>query len=253
MIDLHCHVLPGIDDGPADERETRELLRALRTDGVDMVAATPHFRSDYPLVDPQMTGQWTRRAAEWGEGGRPVVVPGGEVSLTWALQASDEDLALASYNQIGKDVLIETPYGPAPANFDEMLLRVTMRGYRVLLAHPERNEAFQNQPQRLARLVARGVLLQVNASSIANPKRSSRSRRLAMALIQEELAHVIATDAHSAGWRPPKLSEAVRIAEAQAGPRARWMTTAAPAAILAGAPLPPAPARGARRGRTASS
>src|SRR3954447_5172176 len=132
VIDLHCHVLPGVDDGPEDENATRELLRALTADGIDMVAATPHFRSDFPLVDPHSTKQWTEAAAKLADGGKPVVVPGGEVSLTWALSASDEDLRLASYNQLGKDVLIETPYGPAPANFDEMLLRVAMRGYRVV-------------------------------------------------------------------------------------------------------------------------
>src|SRR3954469_468406 len=131
VIDLHCHVLPGVDDGPEDENATRELLRALTADGIDMVAATPHFRSDFPLVDAQSTGKWTEVTAGLAEDGRPIVVPGGEVSLTWALSAGDDDLKLASYNQLGTDILIETPYGSAPANFDEMLLRGTMRGHRA--------------------------------------------------------------------------------------------------------------------------
>ena len=236
-------MLPGIDDGPATPEESAELLAALAADGVDVVAATPHLRSDFPAVRPaELRGRIADlRAALAGQPG-PVVMPAGEVSLPWAIAASDEDLLLVTFGQNGRYVLIETPYGPANTRFEEALMNLRLRGVRIVLAHPERNRTYQDAPQRLGALIGRGVLVQINASSLLSTKRGSRSRQLARALLREGAAHVIASDAHSAAWRPPRLTEAVAAARAIAGPRADWMVQDAPEAILAGADLPPAPA-----------
>ncbi len=75
------------------------------------------------------------------------VVSGEEVDLIWAQEASDEDLRLASYRQQGKDLLLETPYGPLPSTFEALVFGIQVRGYRILLAHPERNPAFRNDPR----------------------------------------------------------------------------------------------------------
>ena len=243
MIDLHCHVLPGIDDGPATDEDSIELLGALQADGAETVAATPHLRSDFPAVKVAELRDRVARLEEAARGRpSPVIVPAAEVSLPWAIEASDDDLRLASFGQRGEYLLVEAPYGPASPRFDESLRNLRLRGLRILLAHPERNPSYQQDPKRLAALVARGTLVQVNASSILSTKRGSRSRQLAFALLREGLAHVIASDAHSVGWRPPMLTAAATAAERAVGPRAHWMLQDVPAAVLAGADVPAPPA-----------
>ena len=94
-----------------------------------------------------------------------------------AQRASDEMLRAASYGGRGTDLLVETPYGPVPEMFEDLLFRIQVRGFRVLLAHPERNESFQRDPARLERIVERGVLVQLTASSVVG---SARARRLSL-------------------------------------------------------------------------
>lgn len=240
MVDLHCHILPGIDDGPADFGGSIALGRALVEDGVQIVAATPHLRDDHRRVDPH---ELTARCAELNQELAAQEVPlrvlvGGEVDLLWAETASDEALRLVSLGQRGTDLLVETPYGPLPPSFERLMGPVVARGYRVLLAHPERNPSFQSDPERLAALVEQGFLCQVTATSLASRDRRSRSRRLAAELVSRGLAHVIATDSHRAtGGRAPLLAAGVAAARELAPTRAAWMAVEAPLAILAGRPL----------------
>jgi protein-tyrosine phosphatase len=246
VIDLHCHILPGIDDGPATMDESVALARVLVDAGVNTVAATPHLREDHPDVVPtELAGRCEALAGELAKAGVGLkVVPAGEVDLGWALEASPEQLRLVSYGQRGTDLLLESPYGQAPPRFEEYLLESSaLAGYRILLAHPERCPAFQSDPDRLAELVRRGVLVQITAGSLAASPRRSRSARLAHHLLREGLVHVIASDAHSAGAsrRAPEW-RAIETARALVGPRVEWMVEVAPRAILAGTPLPPPPA-----------
>ena len=251
LIDLHSHILPGVDDGPSDIDGSIDLARAAELDGVTTMAATPHVRADHPGVRPaelpDRCVELNERLAAAGVG--LTVVPGGEVDLLWAQGAADDDLRLVSYGQRGTDLLVETPYGPLPPRFEDVLFRLAVLGYRVLLAHPERNPSFQRSPERIEELVRRGVLVQLTALSLARQDKRSRSRRLALTLVERGLAHVIASDAHSASWRQPDLSAGVAAAARVAGARAHWMVTEAPAAILAGDALPPAPTQAAARRR----
>ena len=244
-IDLHSHVLPGLDDGPPDMEGSVALARAAAAAGTRVLAATPHLRSDHPEVQPELiwerTGQLKASLAKAGV--ELEIVPGAELDLKQAVLSTPELIAGASYGQRGNDVLLETPYGPLPTEFEELVFRhLMLPGFRVTLAHPERSPTFQRAPERLRALVERGVLVQVTAPALV-PRRDSQASRLAVALIEQRLAHVLASDAHSAGpMRPPRLDAAVLEAERVAPTRARWMVTDAPAAILAGEPLPPMPA-----------
>jgi protein-tyrosine phosphatase len=248
LIDLHCHILSGIDDGPATPEGSMELARALVADGVRTVAATPHLRSDFPAVVPNELADRCRELQGWidSEGLLLTVVPAGEVELSWALEASQEDLRSVSFGGRGTDLLVETPYGPLPSTFEELLFRVAVQGIRILLAHPERNPTFQDQPDRLASVVERGAFLQVTASSLTRSRRGSGSAKLARNLLQDGLAHVIASDSHGAGtFGRSSLGAGLNSARRVVGRRADWMVRAAPAAILDGRPLatPPPAAR----------
>ena len=242
MIDLHSHLLPGLDDGPADVEGSVALAREAAAAGVTVMAATPHLRADFPDVRVE---EVETRAEQLRERLREEaialeIVAGGEVDVLWAQRASDEMLRAASYGGRGTDLLVETPYGPVPEMFEDLLFRIQVRGFRVLLAHPERNESFQRDPARLERIVERGVLVQLTASSVVG---SARARRLSQRLIEDGSAHVIAGDLHRAGGRRATVAQAAGAT----GERGRWMVTEAPAAILAGEPLPPAPPAAARR------
>jgi protein-tyrosine phosphatase len=244
VIDLHTHVLPGVDDGPASVEDSLALLRVAARDGTTWLAATPHLRRDFPRVRVEDIARRCRELqAQIPEDLGVRIVGGAEVDLAWALRATSTQLRLASYAGRGTDLLVETPYGMSPEVFEPSIMRLMEQGYRVLLAHPELNTFLHEKVDRLEGLVERGVLVQITAASLLAPKRSRRSR-LARHLVEHGYAHVIASDAHAAGpRRPPGLTAAVEVARRIAPDRADWMVTSAPAAILAGKPLPPLPAR----------
>jgi protein-tyrosine phosphatase len=243
MIDLHTHALPGIDDGPGELPGSIALLAAAAAEGTLTLAATPHVRADHPGVVPaELGGRVSALATAAAEAGVEIeLVAGGEVDLSWALQAGDDELRAVSLGQQGRDLLVETPYGTLPEHFEDRLFTLSVRGYRVLLAHPERSPTFQRDRRRLAALVEHGTLLQVTALSLSSTERRSRSRRLAQELVRHGLAHVIASDAHGGHIPRSGLRAGVEAAARIAPHRAEWMVTAAPAAILAGRPLPEAP------------
>jgi protein-tyrosine phosphatase len=243
FVDIHTHVLPGIDDGPRALEGAVEMARAAMAAGTRTIAATPHLRGDFPDVDVRELEERCQglRAKLAEEAVQVELVSGGEASLVWALDASDEELALGSYGQRGTDVLIETPGDVT--NLDQLLYQVRARGFRVTLAHPERSARFQRDPRILWSLSEQGVLLQVNADALLAP-RGNPVRGLAERLCREGVAHVLASDGHRAGsWRPiGELAAGVQAATALVGSaRAQWMARGAPAAVISGADLPPPP------------
>lgn len=252
MIDLHCHILPEIDDGPPDIHASLDLARGLEKAGVRTVVATPHLREDHPRVHTyEIADRCRLLQAELDAAGVALtLVPGGEVDLVWALEASDEDLRLASLSQRGTDLLVETPYGSLPTSFEELLFALVVKGYRIVLAHPERNPSLQQDPDRLTSLVQRGTLIQITASSLASPPSRSRSGRMARKLLSTGMAHVLASDAH--GLRAHGrmlLGPALEVARELVGSAADLMVTGAPAAVLAGEALPPQPPEARSRWR----
>lgn len=246
MIDLHCHILSAIDDGSADDAEALRLAEGLVADGVTTVAATPHLRSDHPAVRVgELAARCEALASDLAAAGIPLAVaPGAEVDLLWAIDASEEDLRLASLGQTGRYLLLETPYGPLTSTFEALVFEhVMLAGLTVLLAHPERSPSFQQDPQRLAQLTSQGVLLQVTAPALLTRKPRSASRKLAMALLGDGLVHCLASDSHGGpDGRPPTLSPARDVAAELDAGYAEWLVSEAPAKILAGEALPPVPA-----------
>lgn len=244
-VDIHAHVLHGIDDGPSELPDALAMLRAAALSGTATIVATPHVRSDFPDVGVH---QLANRCAELRanlvrEGIDIELVCGAEVALSWAIDADDEELRLASYGQRGTDLLIETP-PTITAGLETLLNELRMRGFRITLAHPERSREFQADDRPLRELVADGVLLQLNASSLLASDHASRSRRLGRQLCSEGLVHALASDGHRAdGWRPvTQLSRAIPAASELVGAeRAQWMAELAPAAIIEAAQLPDPP------------
>jgi protein-tyrosine phosphatase len=219
--------------------------------GIETIAATPHLRADFPQVHVEEIAQRCEllRTALTRDGIPLRIVAGAEASLPWALDADEKALALASYGQLGTDLLIETP--AQPSLLEGLLGAVQGQGFRVTLAHPERSQALYRRPERIDALREQGVLLQINAGALL-ARSGSATRKFAEHLCRSGLADVLASDGHRGfSWRPvTDLTQGVQAAVRLVGAaRANWMASEAPAAILSGTELPPAPPVEPRQGR----
>jgi protein-tyrosine phosphatase len=245
VIDLHCHVLPGIDDGPATIEGSLEIARLAAAGGTSVLVATPHvswrYRNDAATIAGRVAELNERLASEeiLTAGGRVLEVRvGAEIALTLIPELPDGQLAALGLGG-GPWLLVEPPFTPVAPNLDAILLELQRDGHRIVLAHPERCPAFQRDPPALERLVRAGLLTSVTAGSLGG-RFGGEARRLALALARDGLLHNVASDAHDAVNRPPEI--AAELERAGLAPLAPWLTGAVPAAILDGGEPPPAPA-----------
>lgn len=243
MIDLHAHLLPDIDDGPDTLAESVAMARAAWEAGIRTMVCTPHMIEHFPTDPADVHEAVARLQAALEEAGVPLdIVPGGEIAIPHLRSLTDEQLRLASYGGAGRWVLLEMPFQGWPIDLPQVLHSLELRGYRAVLAHPERAEAVQRQPDRLRDIIGRGALVQLTAGSFLGDH-GPVARRTAVSLLGGGAAHLLATDAHSPGpWRPPLLEEGLRAAAdaIRVSPESlRWMVSDGPAAILAGTPVRP--------------
>lgn len=240
MIDLHSHVLPGLDDGVATLGEAVELCEAAAADGIEVLAATPHVRADYPTTPEQMERALAevQRATK----GTLRVIAGGELDVA-ELDRPEEELrrfCLGGTNRL----LVETPYRGWPLDLADRLFKLGLAGFSSVLAHPERNRDVQQRPELLEPIVTGGTLVQLTAASV-DGRFGRAARSCAFDLLDRGLAHLVASDAHAPSLRAVGLSGACEaIGDEEL---ARWLTVRVPRAILAGAALPPRPSKRPRR------
>jgi protein-tyrosine phosphatase len=252
VIDLHCHLLPGVDDGPTSLRESLAMARAAWDAGTRTMVCTPHLNHRHPTRPADVHAWVAELQAALADADVDLrVLPGAEIALDALPGLGDEELALACLGG-GRWLLLEMPFRGWPIALAQTISRLEMRGYGVVIAHPERAESIQRAPDRMRDLVGRGALVQVTAASITGDN-GPAAQRTALMLLAGGAAHLIASDAHSAGpWRPPGLEGALAAAaEAlDVHPQAlRWTVEEGPAAIVEGRPVRPprlVPGRGPR-------
>lgn len=239
MIDLHTHILPGIDDGARTLEDALDMARAFVADGVTAIAATPHVRDDYPTsADVMLHAVDTLRRALDAEGIPLTVHPGAELALEWIARLDEAELRRLTLAGSGRYVLVETPYYGWPVELVERLLGLRRAGYIPVLAHPERNGEVQGNPSLLAPLVHGGTLVQVTSASL-DGRLGPRSRETALRLVATRLAHVVASDAHTPEVRAAGMRSAVDTIQDTA--LAEWLVEDVPHALVAGRELPPRP------------
>jgi protein-tyrosine phosphatase len=239
VIDLHSHVLPGIDDGPADLEGSLALARAAVSAGTQIIAATPHIGPDHGVLVVELPARLADLREKLDHAGIPLdVIAGGELAASHAADASAEELQAITLGD-SSCVRLECPFvhggGLMPAIFDHL----RRRGHEVLLAHPERSPEFLKDPQELGRLIAAGAYVQITAGSLSGDF-GRTAQRYAVALLENRLVHVVASDAHDAEHRPPEVLAIMRENRVPA-PITRYLTEDAPRALLADAPVPPFP------------
>jgi protein-tyrosine phosphatase len=239
MIDLHCHVLPGIDDGPETMEESVALARTAASLGTRVIVATPHVSRRYPNdVETilRLTDELNARLAR--EGVDLAVKPGAEIAITRIADIPPSDLSRLGLGG-GQWLLVEPPFLPIATGVDRMVLDLLRRGQRIVLAHPERCPAFQREPPILGALVRAGALTSITAGSLVG-RFGERVQRFALTLVREGLAHNVASDAHDCARRPPSV--VAELQQAGLAPLTDWLASEVPRAIISSSEIPSRPA-----------
>jgi protein-tyrosine phosphatase len=239
MIDLHTHVLPGIDDGPATIEESLELARACVAAGTRVLVATPHVSWTYPTNDRDKIALLveelnTRLIAEEIE---LDVRAGAELAMTRLIDLPFDELPLLGLGG-GPWLLVEPPFAATVTGLEALVFDLQRQGHRVVIAHPERCEAFHRDPGMLRELVSEGNLTSITAGSLIGSF-GGEVRRFALMMAREGLIHNIASDTHDTVRRPPSIAAELRQAGLE--PLKDWLTEEVPAAILSGESIPRRP------------
>ncbi|MGH9394474.1 MAG: tyrosine-protein phosphatase [Terriglobales bacterium] len=235
-VDTHLHLLPGLDDGPADLEQALALAEAIIAEGTTRVVATPHANYRYDYVPERAAALREQLQAAVGE--RLQILPGCELHLSFEnLQHALASPSVYSLNR-SRYLLVEFP-----EFFDRTALRGALeqclqQGIVPVLAHPERNPVFQQFPASLDEYLRLGCLSQVTASSFTG-RFGKRAQQFSNELLAGERIHVVATDAHSAQQRPPHFRRAHALIAKQAGEEiADALCRGNPLAITQDQPLP---------------
>ncbi|CAN5592158.1 N/A [soil metagenome] len=213
MIDLHCHLLPAIDDGAVDLAMSLEMARIAVDDGIRTVACTPHI---YPgMYDNDAPG--IRRAisllqAELDAAGLPLrLLPGADVHLDTGLVEGIRDDRIPTLAG-SRYLLLEPPHHIAPPRFEASVFALMAAGYVPVITHPERLRWVEHDFAKFRTLVDRGVWMQVTAGALTG-RFGKRVTYWAERFVGEGMTHLLATDAHHPVRRPPLLAEARDCAE----------------------------------------
>jgi protein-tyrosine phosphatase len=208
MIDIHCHILPLLDDGPTDIDESVSMSRMAADDGITHIVATPHFSyNERPAVKDIKEGLEILQV-KLDEHGIPVrLLPGADIRLTYELLKGIETSDIPTINN-SRYFLLELP-DVIPPHLDNFIFTALLKGFVPVITHPERNHGLLSSPAKIETLRESGALFQVTAMSITG-EFGNRIRNFSFNLIKNGFVDFIASDAHSSTWRIPTLSKAYR-------------------------------------------
>jgi protein-tyrosine phosphatase len=219
VIDLHCHILPDLDDGAEDWAESIEMAQIAAMDGISGIVCTPHHSPTFPgnSRDAIMASvgelQTKLREAEI----RLDIYPGCELAIDSNLPEKIESGELLSINDSRKIALIEMPVEVIPLNLDKFFRTMRAKGVTPVLAHPERNYPLMKNPSALLEWVQGGIMVQITGASLRGHY-GEETRDFCVKLLQHQMVHLVASDSHGPARRMPVLSKARAIAEAIIGP-----------------------------------
>lgn len=236
MIDLHCHFLPGIDDGPATLDEALDLARAAVADGIRLSVLTAHVHPErWPNTRRSLAVAIDQYATALNAAGIPLELRlGGEVRLNPELIEMIADDLIPFIGEIDgfRVLLLEFPPAMIPVGADKLVTALLRLKVRPLIAHPERNKAVMNRPERIRPFVDLGCWLQLTAGSLAG-RFGAPAEAAAWKLLDSGATCVMATDAHNLQHRPPLLSEGhAAVSRLLGAERADLMARHLPAKIV---------------------
>ena len=238
MFDLHCHYLPGVDDGARTLNDGLALVRAAAANGIERIVLTPHVHPGrYDNVQSSLKSRFEtfQRAVESAQ--IPV-----QLALAGEVRLCDELLPLIERGEVplfesasgAKTLLLELPHSHVPAGSLVFIRWLQRRGIAPLLAHPERNKELMAHPQRLQQLREAGCLVQITAASVIGDF-GERAQRAVNFFLENNWVNMVASDAHNLRHRPPLMREAAAAIAARYGDDvARQLFVSAPAEIAIG-------------------
>ncbi|MEI4829857.1 CpsB/CapC family capsule biosynthesis tyrosine phosphatase [Bacillus sp. FJAT-53711] len=202
MIDLHCHILPGVDDGAKTAADSVEMAKAAVAEGIHTIVATPHHQNGKYVNErmhilhqvKQLNGLLQEKDINL------TVLPGQEVRLYGEMLKDYENNKIVTLNETNKYILIEFPSNHVPRYAEQMLYELRVKGIIPIIVHPERNAELIEHPDKLYNLVSKGVLTQVTAGSLLG-NFGKKIKKFSLQLIEHNLTHMIASDAHNTTTR----------------------------------------------------
>jgi protein-tyrosine phosphatase len=239
MVDVHCHILPGLDDGPEDIEESLAMAESAISDGITHVVATPHCSSAYPFDYGEVQRLRERLQTEIGD--RLNLATGCDFHLNPeninALRTDPSRFCINQHDYL----LVEFNEISIPPSMDETLHALQLKGLRPIITHPERNVILRHKPERLRKWVRMGCFVQVTAGSLTGTF-GPRAQEDSLCWIAHGFVHFVASDAHNTKRRPLRLQAAYEAASKQFGDeKARALFLENPLAAFEGRDLPYVP------------
>ena len=239
MIDLHCHILPGLDDGPETIEESVEMAQAAMADGITHLVATPHSSSEYFFDYPKTRSLCKDLQKRVGE--RLTLATGCDFHLNPENVASLRAQALRFCINQKDYLLVEFNEIAIPPAVDQTLHEMQLAGVRPIITHPERNRLLRLRPERLATWVRHGCYGQVTGGALIG-RFGASAQKDSMRWIGAGLIHFVASDAHNTSSRPIQLRPAYEVVEKEfGGEKARALFVDNPRAAFEGRDLPHVP------------
>jgi protein-tyrosine phosphatase len=217
MIDIHCHILPGIDDGAAAITDSIDMAHKAVSEGIHTIIATPHHKnSKYDNSKTSIIERVIELNGKLEDEKIPLtILPGQEVRIYGEVVQDWEKGEILPLNH-SQYLFIELPSGHVPRYTEKLVFDLQLKGIIPIIVHPERNQEIIERPDVLYSLVKKGALTQVTASSISGYF-GKKIRNFSLQLIEANLTHFIASDAHNINTRGFKMEETMDLLHAKYG------------------------------------
>lgn len=209
MIDVHSHVLFGLDDGAQQVEDTIAMAKQALEDGIRTIVATPHHRDGKYHNPPEVIHKRVEEANKLLKEQNILIniLPGMEIHVFGEVPQELQAQQLLSINDKGRHILLELPHDHVPRYVEKLIYEIQLLGYIPIIPHPERNKEMRENPNLLYRFVSQGALSQLTAASVTG-RFGKKIQKSCFEMIRHNLVHFIATDAHNTGSRGVVLREA---------------------------------------------
>ncbi len=210
MVDLHSHILPNIDDGSKNMKETLKMGKIAEAEGFSKIIATPHYiEGEFTLKREQFLSTIKKVNEYFMEKAVNIeILPGSEVYISPNLPSKLKKGEIFTLNNTSY-VLIEFPMGSIPIYIEEVLYEVRLLGYKPVIAHPERYTKVMEDPDYLKGLIKQGNYVQINSLSVIGVL-GKKTKQTAEILLKHRMVHFIGTDAHTSRTRSPRIKKALK-------------------------------------------
>ncbi|KGX90987.1 tyrosine-protein phosphatase [Pontibacillus marinus] len=218
MIDIHCHILPGVDDGAQNAEDSLNMAKAAADEGIETIIATPHHQNGTYINTSKEIRDGVRYLNDLLQASEiPVtILPGQETRINGDMIEQLEQGQLLPLNETSGYIFVELPHDHVPRYTSQLLFDIQVSGYQAIIVHPERNRELMQNPDQLYKFVKDGALTQVTAASVCG-KFGKKIQKFTSQLIESNLTHFIASDAHNTTNRGFHLREAYDVIEEEYG------------------------------------